>query len=138
MKIYVLDGGLFREDDEFDFPRVTCPYSTTPGSSCMVDAPNHGTWVAAIAGGKKSGVAKNADIVHVRICMKCDDTDFRAAETIKALDWVYRQNLGRGPLPPTVINYSNIFPKGFSLPLEQQFTAVRHILSEYAVIDQDG
>ncbi|KAG8888976.1 hypothetical protein FRB98_006240 [Tulasnella sp. 332] len=122
VNIYVLDGGLYWEDEEFDSPRVTCPYSSTPGSSCTVDRPNHGTWVAAIAGGKKSGVAKNANIIQVRICMTCDSTDFQMADTIKGLDWVYRQNLGRGPLPPTIINYSSIFSAGNSAPIDEAFT----------------
>lgn len=124
MNIYVLDGGLYWEDKEFDAPRVSCAYSSAPGSSCLVDKPNHGTWVAAIAGGKKSGVAKKANIIQVRICMACDNTDFRMSDTIKGLDWVYRQNLGR-PLPPTVINYSSIFPIAMSAPIDQAFTRVR-------------
>ena len=72
VKVFVMDCGILMTHDEFG-GRATCGMDATIGTPYQEsDIPcdpifGHGTHVAGLVGGVKSGVAKNVDLVSVKV-----------------------------------------------------------------------
>jgi len=91
--IYVLDTGVYTEHEDFEGraksvldvssgDAVECQGSTT----CAVDRQGHGTFCAAVAGGRQFGVAKRASIYAMKVLSDQGSGSF--SWSIAALDWV--------------------------------------------------
>jgi len=83
--IYVLDSGIRFTHQEFH-GRVHSGYDFVDDDDSADDCDGHGSHVAGTAAGKGVGVAKDADIVAVRI-LDCKG-DGSVSNTVAALDWV--------------------------------------------------
>ncbi|KAB8162236.1 S8 family serine peptidase [Streptomyces sp. 3MP-14] len=94
--IYVLDTGIRHTHQDFD-GRATFGFDAYGGNGN--DGNGHGTHVAGTAGGTEYGVAKNADLVSVRVL------DNNGSGTIEAVvggvDWITANASG-----PSVVNVS--------------------------------
>ena len=72
VKVFVLDCGILMTHEDFG-GRVTCGVDVTIGTPYQEsDIPcdpifGHGTHIAGLVGGAKSGVAKNVDLVSVKV-----------------------------------------------------------------------
>ena len=72
VKVFVLDCGILLDHVEFG-GRATCGWDATMGTPYQEsDIPcdplfGHGTHVAGLVGGAKSGVAKNVDLIGVKV-----------------------------------------------------------------------
>jgi subtilisin family serine protease len=64
--IYVLDSGINFSHNEFAGRSVRCGYSAIPREDCE-DGRGHGSHVSATAAGTNFGVAKEADLVAVKV-----------------------------------------------------------------------
>jgi len=91
--IYVLDTGVYTEHEDFEGraksvldvssgDAVECEGST----SCAVDRQGHGTFCAAVAGGRHYGVAKKASIYAMKVLSDQGSGSF--SWSIAALDWL--------------------------------------------------
>lgn len=83
--IYVLDSGLRFSHQEF-VGRAHSGYDFVDDDEDASDCDGHGSHVAGTAAGKGVGLAKDADIVAVRI-LDCNG-DGTVSDTVAALDWV--------------------------------------------------
>ena len=83
--IYVLDSGIRFTHQEFQ-GRVHSGYDFVDDDDVADDCDGHGSHVAGIAAGKGVGVAKDAEIVAVRI-LDCNG-DGSVSDTLAAIDWV--------------------------------------------------
>lgn len=70
VRIFVVDTGVQASHDEFG-GRVSRGYSALDGGAGSYDCNGHGTHVAGLAAGATYGVAKDAEIVPVRV-LDCD------------------------------------------------------------------
>jgi len=91
--IYVLDTGVYTEHEDFEGrarsvldvssgEAVECEGST----SCAVDRQGHGTFCAAVAGGRQYGVAKKASIYAMKVLSDQGSGSF--SWSMAALDWI--------------------------------------------------
>ncbi|KAJ3416244.1 subtilisin-like serine protease [Chytridiales sp. JEL 0842] len=98
--VYVVDSGVFVDHPEFEGrARVGVSYSTDGND---LDELGHGTHVAGIIASKTYGVAKNANIISVKVL---DKTNFgHNSDIIAGVDWATQQasNSGR----KSVVNMS--------------------------------
>jgi subtilisin family serine protease len=128
--VYILDTGLYYEHVDFSTitdmhgrshqRKIACGYdafvttndakrtlSSSDSDSSMrgkcIDSHGHGTHVAGIVGGLHHGVAKQANLISVKIY----DTDIggRLSTVLAGLDYVLGQKL-KQPERPTIINFS--------------------------------
>lgn len=65
--VYVFDTGVRKEHNDFG-GRATCSRDVVSSTNGCKDGNGHGTHVAAIAAGTVYGVAKEANILSVRVC----------------------------------------------------------------------
>ena len=89
--VYVVDSGIKKGHQEFQRwdgsgTRASYGYDFVDGDEDCDDCDGHGTHVAATAVGLSVGVAKDADVVSVRI-LDCDGSG-SISNTVAALDWV--------------------------------------------------
>jgi PKD repeat protein len=97
--VYVIDSGIRyshqefggRASNGFDFVwndpnESVAEKGDTEGGDCRRDGVGHGTGVAALAGGMTSGVAREVNLVSVRV-LGCNDPTPNS-RTIAAVDWV--------------------------------------------------
>jgi cerevisin len=81
--IYILDSGVYIEHSEFQ-GRASLPWAAPPLTT--VDGFGHGTNMAGIAAGRTYGVAKQANIIGVRIL---DNTNYGSnAQGIEGINWI--------------------------------------------------
>jgi len=81
--IYILDGGVSIGNYEFE---GRASFGWTPPTYLPRDGRGHGTHVAGIAAGKKYGVAKNANIISVKVI---SDSGIGFTDTIIAgINWI--------------------------------------------------
>ncbi|KAG1674026.1 hypothetical protein FOA52_000332 [Chlamydomonas sp. UWO 241] len=92
--IYVIDSGIYKEHQEFrkwegdgQESRASYGYDfITNQDGSAVDCDGHGTHVSSTAVGRSVGVAKQANIVSLRI-LDCEGSG-TISDTIAALEWV--------------------------------------------------
>jgi len=103
--VFVVDSGIRSSHSEFggaSSGRVTCGFSAFRGVSCE-DAAGHGTHVAGIVGGATYGVAKNVNLVTVRVL---DENRMGStAGVVAAVDYIRKQKQA-DPTKPMVANMS--------------------------------
>ena len=97
--IFVVDSGLRASHEEVR-GRVAPGYDFVEEDVTPQDCNGHGTHVAATAGGRAYGVAKDVTIVPLRV-FGCNGNG-RVSDTIRAFDWV----VAHKPAGPAVVNYS--------------------------------
>jgi subtilisin family serine protease len=100
VKVFVLDGGIRMTHNDFS-GRVSCGFSVV-NDNCE-DANGHATHVAGIIGGVYSGVAKDVNLISVKIFE--DDGYATDAYLFAALDYVVDEKI-KSPRTPMVINIS--------------------------------
>lgn len=92
--LYVIDSGVYGEHAEFtEGNRIIDGYNFQDDSWKSDDCSGHGTHVAAIAAGKKFGVAGSipVDIVAVRI-LDCEGRG-SCSSMMRAMDWVFQNRM---------------------------------------------
>ena len=131
--VYILDTGLYRDHVDFSTitdmngrnhqRKITCGYdafvtvndakrtlsSSDPSMSGeCIDSHGHGTHVAGIVGGLHHGVAKQTNLISVKVY----DTDHggRLSTVLAGFDYVLGQKL-KQPERPTIINFSLSGPR---------------------------
>ena len=103
--VYVLDSGIRASHVEFE-GRASCGYDVVLGSESMIpcdDIAGHGTHVAGLIGGKTVGVAKQVNVVSVKVSTK--NFTLSSGGVIKGIEFVLREKQ-RFPLKPMVANLS--------------------------------
>jgi len=90
--VYTIDSGIFKSHQEFQKAgnpsesRASYGYNFVDNNEDASDCDGHGTHVSATAAGLQVGVAKNADVVSVKI-LDCIGSG-TVSDTVAALDWV--------------------------------------------------
>jgi subtilisin family serine protease len=108
--VFVLDSGIRLTHQEFE-GRATCGLDVVLGQESLIpceDKKGHGTHVAGIVAGKNVGVAKNANLVMVKVGIDGDDVDLSAV--IAGLNYVQKQKLAN-PGKPMIASVSVGGPK---------------------------
>ena len=106
--VYILDTGIRVTHQEFQFTNNNITYSRAScgwdayGSSCN-DRDGHGSHVAGTVGGNTYGVAKNVNLISVKVLS--DLGNGTLDDSVKGIDWVTDQKLA-SPDIPVVINLS--------------------------------
>jgi subtilisin family serine protease len=100
VKAYILDSGIRETHIEYT-GRTKCGFSLYP-DGCL-DVHGHGTHVSGIVGGIKSGVAKNVNLIAVKVLNNTGDGT--ATGVIAGIDYVVKEKMA-SPQTPTVINMS--------------------------------
>jgi subtilisin family serine protease len=97
---YILDSGIDTTHREFE-GRAKSVYSTRGMDEAdqPADCTGHGTHVAGVIGGKNSGVAKQVNLLSVRV-IGCKD-DSLNSDIIVAIDWIVKNHV-----KPAIINMS--------------------------------
>ncbi|MDR7300930.1 S8 family serine peptidase [Haloactinomyces albus] len=95
---YVLDTGVRTSHNTFE-GRASSGYDFVDGDSVANDCNGHGTHVAGTIGGEQYGVAKNVDVVGVRV-LDCQGSGSYSG-VIDGIDWVTQNAEG-----PAVANMS--------------------------------
>ncbi len=96
--VYVVDSGVRMDHADFE-GRVRSGYDFVDGDANATDCNGHGTHVAGTVGGAKYGVAKQVEMVSLRV-FDCGGSGW-STDTIAAFDWVVSHKQG-----PAVINFS--------------------------------
>jgi hypothetical protein len=102
VRVYIIDTGIRTSHNEFG-GRATSGYDVIDGQLPANDCNGHGTHVAGIVGGNTYGVAKNAQLIAVRV-FGCSNTG-RYSDFIEGVNWVTQQRLAN-PHIPAVANMS--------------------------------
>lgn len=111
---YIVDTGLDFGHEEFG-GRAVAGYDAVDDGRAGADCHGHGTHVAGIVGGAGHGVAREVDLVSVRI-LDCEGTGSTAG-VLAALDWV-----AANADQPAVLNAS--VGGGASRTIDEAFDAV--------------
>jgi len=102
VNVYVVDTGIRFTHDDFEGRALKGVDVVTSGGTAS-DCNGHGTFVAAIVGGREYGVAKKARLYAVRT-MDCAGTVY-SNDAITAANWVTTNHRN-----PAVANFSAEFP----------------------------
>ena len=89
--IYILDTGVYTNHSEFE-GRATFPYAA--GVYMRVDGHGHGTHCAGTAAGKTYGVAKNANIIGIKVL--ADNGQGSTTDIVDGLNWVMNNTKSTG------------------------------------------
>lgn len=95
---YIVDTGILSSHQEFS-GRVLSGYTTISDGNGTTDCNGHGTHVAGTVGGTTYGVAKNVNLVPIRI-LGCDGSG-ASSNVIAGLDWILKNGK-----KPAVVNMS--------------------------------
>ncbi|MFL9510834.1 S8 family peptidase [Acinetobacter baumannii] len=95
---YIVDTGILSSHQEFS-GRVLSGYTAISDGNGTTDCNGHGTHVAGIVGGTTYGVAKNVNLVPIRI-LGCDGSG-ASSNVIAGLDWILKNGK-----KPAVVNMS--------------------------------
>ncbi|MDV4219234.1 S8 family peptidase [Acinetobacter baumannii] len=95
---YIVDTGILSSHQEFS-GRVLSGYTAISDGNGTTDCNGHGTHVAGTVGGTTYGVAKNVNLVPIRI-LGCDGSG-ASSNVIAGLDWILKNGK-----KPTVVNMS--------------------------------
>ncbi|KAI9009173.1 peptidase S8/S53 domain-containing protein [Hyaloraphidium curvatum] len=99
--VYVLDSGIASELDEFEGRATKGPNFSNDTST--TDNEGHGTFTAAIIGGKEYGVAKKVKIVGVKVT--ASEGIGRVSDFVRGLLWVLDETKN-GTGDPSIISLS--------------------------------
>jgi subtilisin family serine protease len=113
--IYVVDTGVLTTHQDFT-GKIERGFTVYEDEFGFDGCHWHGTHVAGTAGGKTHGVAKNANIVPVRV-LDCNNTGF-TSNVIAGLDWIINTHDGG----PAVVNLS--LAGGLSIALNNAVLAL--------------
>ena len=108
--VYILDTGIRSTHEQFG-SRVTCGKNFIDGETCE-DSNKHGTHVAGTVGGSTAGVAKNVNLVTVKVFGADGSGSF--STILSAVEFVIAQTPGT----PRVINMS-LGGRGISAEFEE-------------------
>ncbi|ROO51187.1 subtilisin family serine protease [Micromonospora sp. Llam0] len=111
VQAYIIDTGIMMSHDEFA-GRVRPGPDTVDNDDDPADCRGHGTHVAGTAGGTTYGVAKNVELVAVRV-LDCNGAG-NASTVIAGIDWVTADH---APGAPAVANMS-LNTRGYA-PVDQ-------------------
>jgi hypothetical protein len=101
VSVYVVDSGIFAAHKDFG-SRVTAGFNALADGRDSGDCNGHGTHVAGLVGGNKSGVASSVSLVPVRVL---DCTGEGSISTLLAgVDWILQDRAGQAG--PAVVNMS--------------------------------
>lgn len=95
---YIVDTGILSIHQEFS-GRVLSGYTAISDGNGTTDCNGHGTHVAGTVGGTTYGVAKNVNLVPIRI-LGCDGSG-ASSNVIAGLDWILKNGK-----KPAVVNMS--------------------------------
>ncbi|EXD18495.1 S8 family peptidase [Acinetobacter baumannii] len=95
---YIVDTGILSSNQEFS-GRVLSGYTAISDGNGTTDCNGHGTHVAGTVGGTTYGVAKNVNLVPIRI-LGCDGSG-ASSNVIAGLDWILKNGK-----KPAVVNMS--------------------------------
>ncbi|MCF4430004.1 S8 family peptidase [Acinetobacter baumannii] len=95
---YIVDTGILSSHQEFS-GRVLSGYTAISDGIGTTDCNGHGTHVAGTVGGTTYGVAKNVNLVPIRI-LGCDGSG-ASSNVIAGLDWILKNGK-----KPAVVNMS--------------------------------
>ncbi|WP_407498753.1 S8 family peptidase [Acinetobacter baumannii] len=95
---YIVDTGILSSHQEFS-ERVLSGYTAISDGNGTTDCNGHGTHVAGTVGGTTYGVAKNVNLVPIRI-LGCDGSG-ASSNVIAGLDWILKNGK-----KPAVVNMS--------------------------------
>ena len=119
INLYVLDTGILASHQEFT-GRVKKGFSTISDFNGTNDCNGHGTFVAGLAGGTTYGVAKNINLIPVRI-VGCTGTGLMS-NMIAGIDWILKNgqkpavvnmSIGAPAYAPLDTAISNLYDQGF-------------------------
>ena len=103
---YVFDSGINPSHEEFG-SRVASGYTAINDSYGTQDCVGHGTHTASLIGGATYGVAKNVQLVPVRV-LNCNNSNPSSATLYPAIDWMVEHHQSG---VPAVANLSVGMPK---------------------------
>jgi len=95
---YIVDTGILSSHQQFS-ERVLSGYTAISDGNGTTDCNGHGTHVAGTVGGSTYGVAKNVNLVPIRI-LGCDGSG-ASSNVIAGLDWILKNGK-----KPAVVNMS--------------------------------
>lgn len=95
---YIVDTGILSSHQQFS-GRVLSGYTAISDGNDTTDCNGHGTHVAGTVGGSTYGVAKNVNLVPIRI-LGCDGSG-ASSNVIAGLDWILKNGK-----KPAVVNMS--------------------------------
>jgi subtilisin family serine protease len=121
--IYLLDSGITPSASEFG-ARIRYAHNWAPDANGVVDPDNtadchnHGTMVASLAAGATYGVAKEAELVNLRV-LDCDNRYPNSGATvIAAINWMIADHMNEHPVERAVANMS-LFSDGIDAALDE-------------------
>ena len=120
VNVYVIDTGIRISHNDFE-GRASYGYDFVEGDSNAEDCHGHGTHVAGTAGGSTYGVAKDANLVAVRV-LDCSGYG-SYSDVIAGVDWV-----SQNATHPAVANMSLAGPASSALD-----DAVQRSINDYNV-----
>jgi serine protease len=100
VKAFIFDSGILTSHSEFTNGRASCGYSAYD-DDCF-DNDGHGTHVAGTIGGAKYGVAKNVQLISVKVL---DNEEGKVSMIFAGLNYVIGEKQAN-PTVPMVINMS--------------------------------
>ena len=103
--IYIVDSGTIPNHSDFrgsnGRTRVLPGFSDLDNSRGLSDGLNHGTPVASNAGGRTCGIAKDCNLIPVKVMAKSGGFSWN---TLRGLEWVFNQIRNQNKI--SVVNYS--------------------------------
>jgi len=101
VNVYVFDSGINSSHEEF-VGRVLPGTSVINDSYGTEDCAGHGSHTASIIGGKTYGVAKNVNLIPVRV-LNCSNGNSSSATLYTAIDWIKAHH---DDTIPSIVNMS--------------------------------
>ncbi len=99
--VYVFDSGINSSHSEM-LGRVKAGFSVFSDSYGAEDCSGHGTHSASLIGGSTYGVAKNVDLVPVKV-LNCSNSNSSPATLYTAVDWILEHHQSG---VPAIVNMS--------------------------------
>lgn len=94
VRVYVIDDGIRREHTDFGGRVTAGVFLESLGSDSDPFCSTHGSHVAGTVGGAVSGVAKQVELIPVRV-FNCQGAASDSA-VIQSMEWIRTHHLGRG------------------------------------------
>lgn len=122
--VYVFDSGINSSHEEFG-GRVQQGFNVISDSYGTEDCAGHGTHTASLIGGKTYGVAKNVQLIPVRV-LNCNNGNSSSATLYPAFDWIISHHQAG---VPAIVNMSVGMPKS-----EAFNEAVRRLIADGLIV----